>query len=60
MQSPLLRCGAFNSRLEVCLAPATKSCTDHKGLQWYACDALKHDTKEGSHDVRVEMLEASP
>lgn len=49
-------CGAFNQRLEVCLAPATKSCTDHKGMQWYACDAPRHDTKQGSRDVRTERL----
>jgi hypothetical protein len=54
---PDLLCAAFNSRLEVCLAPATKSCTDHKGLQWFACDAPKHDTKIGSHNVKTELLE---
>lgn len=51
-------CQAFNQHLEVCLAPATKICTDHKGLRWFACDAPKHDTKAGSRDVRVESLAA--
>jgi hypothetical protein len=51
-----LRCQAFNQHLECCFAQATKICTDDQGLQWYACDAPRHDTKEGSHNVDVERL----
>ncbi len=58
---PALRCQAFNDRLQCCFAQATKLCTDHNGLWWYACDAERHDTKQGSRDVVVERLtEATP